>query len=174
MRENLPFLCLAPSCYYGKDSAHLISGEKRPIKDLKVGDRVLSIDPITKEIVEDEIVLMMHNQPNDTGKTGKTVVSSDRVVDVVLLALFYKFQTTDGHEVSLTGAHNIPIYDPQEKRVKIVRSEDVTMRHQLILQGRMIGLRNITTHSQQGFYSPLTLSSYLMVNQILTHVFSDK
>lgn len=84
------------------------------------------------------------------------------------------FQTVDGHEVSLTGAHNIPIYDPFEKRVKIVQSQAVKLRDQLIMQGRKIGLRNITTHIQQGFYSPLTLSSYLMVNDILTHVFSDK
>lgn len=60
---------IAPSCYYGKDSAHLITGEKRRIEDLKMGDRVFSIDPLTHELVEDEIVLMMHNEPNRTGKT---------------------------------------------------------------------------------------------------------
>lgn len=58
--------------------------------------------------------------------------------------------------------------------MKIVRSKDVKLRDQLIMQGRKIGLRNITTHYEQGFYSPLTLSSYLIVNDILTHVFSDK
>ena len=90
------------------------------------------------------------------------------------LAVFYQFHTVDGHEVSLTGVHNIPVFNTIEKRVKIVRSQDITMQDQLIMQGRKIELRNITTHTQQGFYSPLTLSSYLMVNDILTHVFSDK
>ena len=76
--------------------------------------------------------------------------------------------------MSLTGAHNIPIYDRRAQRVKIIRSADVTMQDQLILRGRRVTLQNISTHAAQGFYSPLTLSSYLMVNEILTHVFSDK
>lgn len=100
--------------------------------------------------------------------------SATRVISHALVAVFYKFETVDGHEVSLTGAHNIPIFDRREQRVKIVRSAQVTMRDQLIIRGRRVTLRNISTHSAQGFYSPLTLSSYLMVNDILTHVFSDK
>lgn len=92
----------------------------------------------------------------------------------MILALFYKFETVDGHEVSLTGSHNIPIYDRREQRVKVIRSSDVTMQDQLIIRGRKITLRNISTHSAQGFYSPLTMTSYLLVNDILTHVFSDK
>lgn len=59
---------LAPSCYYGKNAAHLVKGGKRRIEDLKVGDQVWSIDPLTNELVQDEIILMMHNEPNKTGK----------------------------------------------------------------------------------------------------------
>lgn len=164
---------IAPSCYYGKDSAHLITGEKRRIEDLKMGDRVFSIDPSTHELIEDEIVLMMHNEPNQTGK-NENYMNVFRTIIPYFLAVFYQFHTVDGYQVSLTGAHNIPIYDPVEERVRIVRSQDVKLRDQLIMQGRKIGLRNITTHYERGFYSPLTLSSYLMVNDILTHVFSDK
>jgi len=132
----------------------LVKGGKRRIEDLKVGDRVWSINPLTNELVQDEIILMMHNEPNKT-------------------AMFFKFETIDGHEVSLTGSHNIPIYDRKEKRLKVIRSSDVTIHDQLIIRGRKIALKNITTHSAQGFYSPLTMTSYLMVNDILTHVFSD-
>lgn len=62
---------VAPSCYYGKNAAHLINGEKRRIEDLKAGDRVWSIDPVTNELVQDEIILMMHNEPNKTGEREK-------------------------------------------------------------------------------------------------------
>lgn len=96
------------------------------------------------------------------------------IIIIIIVAMFFKFETIDGHEVSLTGSHNIPIYDRKEKRLKVIRSSDVTIHDQLIIRGRKIALKNITTHSAQGFYSPLTMTSYLMVNDILTHVFSDK
>ena len=48
------------------------------------------------------------------------------------------------------------------------------MRHQLIMSGRTAPIAKISTDARQGFFSPLTLTSYLMVNQISTSVFSNK
>lgn len=76
---SLVCLSVAPSCYYGKNAAQLVSGEKRRIEDLKAGDRVWSIHPTTNELVQDEIILMMHNEPNKTGKmSGRARVDSHR------------------------------------------------------------------------------------------------
>jgi hypothetical protein len=42
----------------------LINGGERSIEELKVGDRVQSISSDGKSYIEDEIVMMMHNEPN--------------------------------------------------------------------------------------------------------------
>lgn len=55
-------------CYYGKDFVHLVDGGKRRVEELKLGDRIWSIDPNNPDqLLEDEIMLMAHNEPNRTG-----------------------------------------------------------------------------------------------------------
>ena len=84
--------CLANSCYYGKDKVRLINGNERSIDSLRIGDRVWTISSDGKSLIEDEIILMMHN--------GRNVST-----------LFYTFKTIDGNEISLTDRRNLPIYD---------------------------------------------------------------
>jgi hypothetical protein len=53
---------------YGGDSIDLIDGGGRLISKLKVGDRIRSISLDGNKIIDDEIVLMLHNEPNKLGK----------------------------------------------------------------------------------------------------------
>lgn len=46
---------------------NLIDGGQRSIKELKVGDQIWSISSDGKNKISDEIVLMMHNEPNKSG-----------------------------------------------------------------------------------------------------------
>jgi hypothetical protein len=65
--NNFESLILDQSCFYGKDQVQLVNGEKRSIEYLKVGDRVWSISPDGSALIEDEIVMMMQNEPNASG-----------------------------------------------------------------------------------------------------------
>ncbi|CAF1604387.1 unnamed protein product [Adineta ricciae] len=109
--------------------------------------------PSGKSLIKDEIVMMMHNGPNQA-------------------ALFYTFQTTNGLEVSLTGAHYIPVLMDELNKTEHIPASKVTLKHQLILLGKTIPIKSIRTTIRYGFYSPLSLSSYLFVNNITTLVFS--
>ncbi|CAF1119041.1 unnamed protein product [Adineta steineri] len=141
-------------CFYGKDKVQLINGETRSIESLRMGDPVWSISRDGNSLVEDEVIMMMHNEPN-------------------ISTLFYTFKTIDGHEVSLTDRHNIPIFDQQDNKIKIKRSSLVTREHYLIMLNRKIKIANITLNNRIGYYSPLTLTGYLLVNNISISVFSD-
>ena len=80
----------------------------------------------------------------------------------------------DGHELSLTDLHYIPIVDAKERRVRVIRSSDVSVGDQLLMSHRQVPVKEISISFRRGFYSPLTLSGYLMVNNISTSVFSDR
>jgi hypothetical protein len=55
------------SCFFGKDMVNLIDGGQRSIEQLKVGDQIWSISSDGNFIIKDEIILMMHNEPNQIG-----------------------------------------------------------------------------------------------------------
>ncbi|CAF1278588.1 unnamed protein product [Adineta steineri] len=142
------------SCFYGKDQVELVHGEKRSIENLIIGDRVWSITPDGNSLIEDEIIMMMHNEPN-------------------ISALFYTFKTIEGYEVSLTDRHNIPVFDSKKNQIKIKRSSLVRQEDYLLMHNRKVKIENISINTRIGFYSPLTLTDYLLVNNISTSVFSD-
>ncbi|CAF1033380.1 unnamed protein product [Adineta steineri] len=66
----------------------------------------------------------------------------------------------------------MPVFDTIENKIKIKRASLVTMQDRLIMFGKTVEITNILITINQGFYSPLTLSSYLMVNNVSTSVFS--
>jgi hypothetical protein len=90
------------------------------------------------------------------------------------LASFYPFKTIDDHQFSLTSSYNIPVFDLNENKIKIICAEKVTIKHRLIMFGKYIQIKNISINIRQGFYSPLSLTSNLFVNNISTSIFSDK
>jgi len=60
-------LIILDSCFYGKDRVNLIDGGTRRIEELKVGDRIWSLIHHGNYLIQDEIILMMHNGPNGSG-----------------------------------------------------------------------------------------------------------
>lgn len=99
---------------------------------------------------------------------------SQLLSNVLILALFYTFKTPEGHEVSLTSNHGLFVYLPQSNEIHYSRASGVTFKHQLIMLGKTVEIESISLNQRQGYYSPLTLSSYLYVNNISTSVFVDK
>jgi hypothetical protein len=92
----------------------------------------------------------------------------------IFLVLFYIFKTKEGHQLSLTGNHIILVYVWEENRTEFIRVSKVTLKHRLIMYGRTIEIESISLNSLVGYYAPLTLTSYLFVNNISTSVFTDR
>ena len=74
----------------------------------------------------------------------------------------------------MTSTHNIYVYIPEKDQVKHLRASSVTMNHRLIMYGRKVEIESITMNALNGYYSPLTLSSCLYVNNFSTSVFADR
>ncbi|CAF4975039.1 unnamed protein product [Rotaria sp. Silwood1] len=144
----------APACYFGEDFVNLVEGGRRQIGSLKTGDRVWTISNDGKGLIKDEIILIPH--------AGPTIPT-----------YFYTFTTIEGHTISLTDSHFIVTVVNGENKIKIIRASEVTLKHQLIMAGRTIGLEKIVYSIRIGFYSPITLSGYLTVNNISTSVYVD-
>lgn len=53
-------------CFSGDDFVSMANGEKKPLRELRPGDRVLVMNP-EKQIEEDEIILMLDSQPKRPG-----------------------------------------------------------------------------------------------------------
>lgn len=49
----------------------------------------------------------------------------------------------------------------------------MTSEHQLIMFNKKVKIKNIIENIRYGYYAPLTLTSYLLVNNISTSVFPD-
>ena len=49
----------------------MASGETKPLRDLRPGDRVLAMNS-GRDIVEDEVILMLDSQPKRPGQTTES------------------------------------------------------------------------------------------------------
>ena len=47
----------------------MVNGEKKLLRDLRPGDRVLAMNA-QKQIEEDEVIMMLDSQPNRPGRTS--------------------------------------------------------------------------------------------------------
>ncbi|CAF5179793.1 unnamed protein product, partial [Rotaria magnacalcarata] len=78
-----------PKCFSGDDFVSMANGEKKLLRELRPGDRVLVMNS-QKQVEEDEVIMILDSQPNRP-------------------ALFYSIETETGHRVSLTGNHFIAV-----------------------------------------------------------------
>jgi hypothetical protein len=73
----------------------------------------------------------------------------------------------------LTDVHFLVVIDKDENKMKMKSASQVTLEDQLVMLGRRIKLKKIIRAVRIGFYSPITLSGYLLVNNLSTSVYSD-
>ena len=107
-------------------------------------------------------------QVRTTLQTQQGVIKND-----LSIAYFYTFITVEGHVVSLTDSHFIVVVDNCTGPLRTIRASEVTPKHQLSVAGRTVSLAHITYIELIGFYSPITLSGYLTVNNLSTSVYCD-
>jgi hypothetical protein len=58
--------------------------------------------------------------------------------------------------------------------MEIIPASQVTLQHQLIMLDRTIDLEKIVHSVRIGYYSPITLSGYLLVNNLSTSVYVNR
>ncbi|CAF0862856.1 unnamed protein product [Adineta steineri] len=143
-----------PACYFGDDYVNLVHGGQRRIGSLEAGDRIWTLSQDGQHLFEDEIMVIPHAGSNT-------------------LTYFYTFTTIEGHRISLTDSHYIFVVDNNDKKMKTICASKVTLEHQLVIPGRTIGLKEIIYSQRIGFYSPITVSGYLLVNNLSTSVYVD-
>ncbi|CAF0740287.1 unnamed protein product [Adineta ricciae] len=149
---NPPVTAATSSCYYGADIVRLLNGNYRRIDQLKVGDRLWTLAKDGRTLIEDEMILMMIAEANAS-------------------SLFYTLTTFDGYSISLTGHHYIPVLNISTNKITHLRASQVTHSHHLVLTNRTSKIVQITKTLRQGFYSPITISGSLLVNNISTSVY---
>lgn len=138
-----------------------------------MGDRIRSLAKDGKRLIEDEMILMMHTERNGASQSSLSIV--DMISSIHgSLDTFYTFITNDGNSINLTGSHNILVMDMGTRKIEIQRASKVTLNHYLIMPGRVARIQRIHRSSHVGFYSPLTMSGYLLVNNISTSLCVDR
>lgn len=88
-------------------------------------------------------------------------------------ATFYVIKSTIGHYLHVTNRHTLPVFDTEDNQTKIIRASQVTIKHYIFTLDGKIPIESIALENQRGFYSPLTLTGFLLVNNISTSIFSD-
>jgi hypothetical protein len=73
----------------------------------------------------------------------------------------------------LTEAHYIVVASNNEKRMNIKPASSVTLADQLIMANRSISLQRTVISKRIGYHSTITLSGYLLVNNISTSVYAN-
>jgi hypothetical protein len=73
----------------------------------------------------------------------------------------------------MTDTHLMVVVPNNEKQMKTIRASQVTLQHQLLMLDRTIDLKKIEYSERVGYYGPITLSGYLLVNNLSTSVYVD-
>ncbi len=73
----------------------------------------------------------------------------------------------------MTEAHYIVVASNNEKRMNIKPASSVTLADQLIMANRSISLQRTVISKRIGYHSTITLSGYLLVNNISTSVYAN-
>jgi hypothetical protein len=56
-------------CFLGDSKVRLVNGDTKKISELRSGMKVYSMNSLN-EIMEDEVVMMLHLEPNETGMSN--------------------------------------------------------------------------------------------------------
>lgn len=126
------------------------SGELRTLKDLKIGDRVLSVNS-AGETVFSEVIMFLDREVNQTRE-------------------FVQIKTDGGAVLRATPAHLLPVWKPQQHETKYLYADQVEENDFLLVNvnnnlepQRVTEVRAVLA---RGFIAPLTREGTVVVNSI--------
>ncbi|CAF3531782.1 unnamed protein product [Rotaria sp. Silwood1] len=142
-----------PKCFSGDDFVSMANGEKKILRELRPGDRVLVMNS-QKQIEEDEVIMMLDSQPNRP-------------------ALFYSIETETGHRLSLTGNHFIAVnHNDNFLPANQIKTHDIVL---IYSQGKLqsVKVRNVSEEYKVGYFTPMTSQGTLIVNDLAASCYSS-
>lgn len=137
-------------CFSGNSTVLTSSGEKRRLNELKLGEKVLSMDAHGNPTFS-EVILFLDRNENNTRE-------------------FVKIETSDGSALIVTPAHLVLVWKPAEQQTKYIFAEHVEEGDYVlvhidgILTPRKVMTISVELH--KGFYAPLTYAGTIVVNSI--------
>ncbi|CAF1351242.1 unnamed protein product [Adineta ricciae] len=172
MSEECPFVS-KPQCFFMNDMAQSPNGIHIPIKDLRIGEKVLAIDH-NDRIVPTEIVSFLHYENNSQGTSDFSFLPLNYFHSFPIVAFFYIFTLETGHQISVTSDHLLYVGNRTYVQARFVDSK----QHHLYIIGRNDRLqasriRKIDVQLKQGYATPITQHGTLIVNDVGASCYSS-
>lgn len=137
-------------CFSSDSTVQTESGELRTLKDLKIGERVLSMNS-AGEMVFSEVIMFLDREVNQTRE-------------------FVQIKMDGGAILRVTPAHLLPVWKPQQHETKYVYADQVEESDFLLVNvnnnlepQRVTEVRAVLA---RGFIAPLTREGTVVVNSI--------
>jgi Hint module len=141
------------SCFAGSETVTLESGEKKPISEVRAGDRVLAADASRRTLFS-EVVFVPHGSNAD-----KTV--------------FTHITTTQRRDIKMTPSHIIPAGAcGSTSPLPNVYASSVTAGDCIMTVSGMEEVSAVETVQGQGVYTIVTNEEYVVVNGIMASPFA--
>lgn len=147
-------------CFYSNSTVLLNNGTKVKMKDLKVGDRVASIDK-NGQIIFSPVIMFFHRDP--------TLRTKFRIIE-----------TDDHKKISITPLHLIYTLNKQTQRDNVGYANRITAGDQLYVRNPLRATRPLVTRRVvnikevilSGAFAPLTESGKILVDDILVSCYA--
>ncbi|CAF4174308.1 unnamed protein product, partial [Adineta steineri] len=148
-----------PSCFFGDDQVRLVNGDITTISELRSGMKVYSMNN-RNEIVEDEVIMFFHRDPDETD-------------------LFCVIETSDPrYKLSVTCDHFVAVNDGSKIQYLIsdhVKSTEhfVYVQNDLNHQLEPVQVTNVTRQYKTGLYGLATNEGTLIINNIVASCYTN-
>ncbi|KAH8310952.1 hypothetical protein KR044_003571 [Drosophila immigrans] len=149
--DSSPSISHVHGCFTPESTAQLESGAQKPLSELAIGDRVLSMNS-NGQAVYSEVILFM-----------------DRNLEQ--LETFVQLHTDGGAVLTVTPAHLITVWQPEQQQLSFVFADRVeelnfVLVHDASGQLRPQRVHRVSSVRRQGVVAPLTREGTIVVNSV--------
>ncbi|ALC45814.1 hh [Drosophila busckii] len=149
--DSSPAISHVHGCFTPKSTARLESGIDKPLDELVIGDRVLSMDSKGQAVYSDIILFMDRNlQQEET---------------------FVQLHTAGGAVLTVTPAHLITVWHPEQQTLDFVFADRVELQTFVLVYDARGELRpqrvlRVSSERSRGVVAPLTREGTIVVNSV--------
>ncbi len=150
-------------CFAGHTTVRLSTGETKPMSQLQVGDRVLSLNS-DGYLEYSDVMMFMHRNPG-------------------LRSQFLRIHTASGNNITITPSHLIlrwqKFSNMSPYEADPVYARDVRVNETLLISGHSADkevytdrITKIETIYETGVYAPLTVTGTIVVNDVIASCYA--
>lgn len=138
-------------CFTPESTAQLESGARKPLSELVIGDRVLSMDSNGRAVYSDVILFMDRNLEQ--------------------METFVQLHTDGGAVLTVTPAHLITVWQPEQQKLDFMFADRIEEQFYVLVQDASGELRpqrvlRVSSVQQRGVVAPLTREGTIVVNSV--------